>query len=203
MSTIAINPKDVSVFKHDTQSQLELQDNWGWILAFGVVTSILGVVAIATPLFTTLASQVFLGWMFLFYGIAEIFHVFKTRKHGGKIAWLFFGALVSIVGGIFLIGYPLAGALSLTLFLSIVLVFCGVERCLLAYQLREMKGSGWILFNGIVTLLLGGMIFAQWPSSALWVLGLLIGVNILTSGISISAFALLLRSVHKKIAMYF
>ena len=142
----------------------------------------------------TLAIGIFVGWLFLIGGVAQILHAFSARGWQGFALHLLGGVLYVLVGG-WMIFNPLLGALALTLMLAAFLLIQGICQIALALRLRPARGWGWPLASGVVTVLLAVLIYAGWPSSALWVIGLLVGIHLLMSGLSLSMLALAARGV--------
>jgi uncharacterized membrane protein HdeD (DUF308 family) len=148
-----------------------------------VVLMILGVLAIAVPFAATLVSTIFLGWILIFSGVAQGAHAVRARAWQG-FPWAVLSAALGVVAGILLIAFPIVGTLTLTLVLSAFFTAEGVLRIVRAVQHRGMERWGVLLFDGVVTLVLGVLILAQWPGSAVWVLGLLLGIDLLVGGMS-------------------
>jgi uncharacterized membrane protein HdeD (DUF308 family) len=175
--------------------QSKLKKATGWSLALGVLMIIAGIVALSLPLATGLFATVWLGWVIAFAGVAKLIYAWQTREEGGfplklLVALLYLGA------GVVLVTNPLEGVLTLTLVLASFLFIEGVFELVLAFQLRPVSPSwGWVLADGLLTLLFGILIWRQWPVSAGWVIGLLIGISIISSGISRVMLSLAARSV--------
>lgn len=158
-----------------------LQKGSGWVIAFAVLQIVVGLLAIAAPQIATLATAVFLGWLLLFTGVAQLVHAFQLRGWKG-FGLHALGAAFYSLGGILVIARPLAGAISLTLIVSLFLAIEGAGRVGMALQHRPEQGWLGLLVGGALGILLGGMLFVELPSSALWALGLLLGVNLIVSG---------------------
>jgi uncharacterized membrane protein HdeD (DUF308 family) len=142
-----------------------------------------GAAAIAFPLLGTLAVAVWAAIALAIAGVAQTVHAFAARSWGGFFLDLLIG-LLYLAGGAVLWLNPLGGAVTLTVILAVVLVVDGVFRSILAFQVRPRTGWAWLLFGGIVSIIIGVMIWRQLPSSALWILGLLLGINLIFSGLS-------------------
>jgi uncharacterized membrane protein HdeD (DUF308 family) len=170
-----------------------LSRNWGWLLAVGILLIVLGLMAIATPVYATFAVQALLGWILIVGGIAQGVHAFMTRGWGGFLLELL-SALLYLAVGILLLVNPVEGALALTIVLAAFLVVEGVFKIIMAWRVRGHPRWGWLLASGIVSLILGALIWAQWPSSALWVIGLLVGVHLLFTGWALVVLALAARA---------
>ena len=164
--------------------------HWKLVLAQGIVMMVLGFLAVAEPNVATIAVGIFVGWLFFIGGIFRALSVWQSRGMPG-FAWSLLTALLAIVLGLILIFRPLAGVLTLTMVLIAFFILEGVTAIALAVQHREhLKSWGWVLFSGIVDLLLAFLIWDGWPSSADWAIGLLVGINMLFFGLSLVMTAL-------------
>jgi len=172
--------------------QEALRKGAGWLMAFAILQIVVGMLAIAAPQIATLASAVFLGWLLLFAGVAQLVQAFQVRGWKG-FGLHALGAVFYTLGGILVIARPVAGALTLTLILSMFLVIEGGGRIGIALQHRPQPGWVGFLVGGILGVLLGAMLFMELPSSALWALGLLLGVNLVISGVSLLGLGMAAR----------
>jgi uncharacterized membrane protein HdeD (DUF308 family) len=172
-----------------------MQEHWVLFLVEGIILVILGLAAIIVPPLATLAVAIFLGWLFLISGIVGLVTTFWMR-HAPGFWWSLLSAVLGIVAGIVLIGWPVSGAISLTLVLIVFFIVEGVASVMFALEhRRELSGRwGWMLASGIVDLILAGIIFAGLPLSAAWALGLLVGINLVFGGSALIAMALHARS---------
>lgn len=158
----------------------EFRKNWGWLLAIGIILIVLGLIALIDSVAVTIVSMVLFGWLLLLGGIFEAVQAFRHRK-GGYFFLHLLNAAFSIVVGVMLLRSPLAGSLVVTLLMASYFVVVGVFRIFTALTVR-IPGSGWALTDGIITLILGILVWAQWPESGLWIIGLFIGINLITTG---------------------
>jgi uncharacterized membrane protein HdeD (DUF308 family) len=172
-----------------------LHAHWRLFLAEGVVLLILGILAIVVPQVATIAAEVLIGWLVLVSGIVGLIATLRMRSAPG-FWWSMLSAVLGIVAGIVLLRWPLSGAISLTLILTIFLVIEGVTTILFALEhKRELSGRwGVMLVSGIVDLLLAGLIFAGFPATAVWAIGLLVGINLVFGGSALIAMALHARN---------
>jgi uncharacterized membrane protein HdeD (DUF308 family) len=152
-------------------------------LIIGILLIVLGAIAIALPVVSTLVAETWLAVILASAGATKVFYAFQTRDRGGFIWKLLLGILY-IATGIMLFVYPRTGILTLTLLLGSFLLTEGVFELILAFRLRPRENWTWALFNGIITLLLGVMIWFQWPFNAPWAIGTLVGISVLFSGVS-------------------
>ena len=159
----------------------ELKKNWGWLLALGIVSIILGTIGLGMTFGLTLASVLFFGILLLVGGIVQLVDAFKCQ--GWKsVLWHVLIALLYVGGGIVIIIDPMLASSVFTLILAGILIAVGVFRIIMAFQLRPVAEWFWPLLSGIVSILLGVMIIAQWPVSGLWVIGLFVAIELIFNG---------------------
>lgn len=153
-----------------------------WFTVLGVVMLVLGVSAIVLPFAAGIAASLLFGALLTIGGAVHIAHAIQTRHAGGFGMELFLG-LVYTAGGVIMLFFPVTGLLTLTFVLAVVLVLSGVLRIVFGFQARPILHWGWTVFAGVVSVILGLLIWAGWPSTAFWVIGLLVGIELLISGI--------------------
>ncbi|MCU0524038.1 MAG: DUF308 domain-containing protein [Elainella sp. Prado103] len=149
----------------------------------GILLILLGIGAIALPIVSTLFVETWIALILISAGAAKLVYAFQTRNSGGFI-WQLLLSLLYVATGIMLFFYPSTGILTLTLLLGSFLFVEGIFEIILAFRLRPQTNWLWSLSNGIITLLLGGMIWFHWPLDAAWVMGTIVGFSILLTGIS-------------------
>ncbi|SFJ18815.1 HdeD family acid-resistance protein [Aerobium aerolatum] len=171
-----------------------MRKSWIWMAVLAVISLIGGVLALFNPFAATLAATMMAGWVFALLGIVQIFQAFQVQGWGGFIWALLFGLLSLIVGGS-LIFNPLAGMISLTLLVAVLFIATGVVKIMYSFSLRPVTGWGWVLFSGLVSLVLGVMILADFPASAASILGILLGVELISNGVLFLFVALGLRNL--------
>jgi uncharacterized membrane protein HdeD (DUF308 family) len=173
-----------------------LHTHWRLFLTEGIVLLALGVLAIVVPPIATIAVEVLIGWLLALSGIVGLVATLRMRAAPG-FWWSMVSAVLGIVAGIVLLRWPLSGALSLTLILTVFLVIEGLATILYALEhKREVSGRwGVMLVSGIIDLFLAGMIFAGLPGTAAWAIGLLIGINLVFGGSALIAMALHARNI--------
>jgi uncharacterized membrane protein HdeD (DUF308 family) len=159
-----------------------LRSKSGWIIALGVVYAIAGLIALSSVVFATKITVFVVGIMMLIAGIAEVVNAFQFKSWGKFLLWVLLGVLY-ILAGLVTFENPLLAAAVLTLLLGAALVVSGVMRIILAFSLPEGMSWSWVALSGVITLLLGVIILAHWPVSSLFVLGVLLGVDLLIVGI--------------------
>jgi uncharacterized membrane protein HdeD (DUF308 family) len=149
-----------------------------------VLFIVLGFLAIVEPLVAGLAVAVLAGWALLAGGVIHAISAFRGAG-ARNVIWHIVLAVLYLFGGIYFVSHPLLGLGTLTLFLALILLVEGVVWIAAYFQIRAEGKSVWLLLNGVVTLVLGLMIWAGWPSSSVWAIGTLIGVNLLATGMSL------------------
>jgi len=172
----------------------DLYHNWGWLLAFGLLSILWGIFAVAYSIFFTVVSVLVIAWLLIIGGVIEAVQAVRHREHGHLMLYIL-EAVLAIVVGALLLRSPEAGALVLTLLLAAYFIVAGIFRIVAALTLR-LPNWGWTLFSGILTLALGIIVWAGWPVAGAWVLGLLIGINLIFSGWARVMLALALRGGH-------
>jgi uncharacterized membrane protein HdeD (DUF308 family) len=165
--------------------------HWQLFLAQGVIMLILGVLAVIWPQISTIAVDVYVGWLFLLSGIVGLASMFLAQNVQAFL-WMLLTAALSLFVGIVLLWHPVEGAASLTLVLIAFFIVEGVFQIVASLSYRDIFPSqwGWMLASGIVDLILAALIIKGWPSTATWALGLIVGINLITSGAAIVMVAL-------------
>jgi uncharacterized membrane protein HdeD (DUF308 family) len=179
------------------QGPLRLAKNiTGWYMAAAVLFIVLGVFAIVEPAIAGLGVTLLVGWLLIFGGVVHLIGAFK----GGGARQVIFQTLIGIayvIGGIFCLTHPILAISTLTLLLATVILFEGVLEVVSYFRLKGEDASSWLLINGIITLILGAMIWFQWPSSSIWAIGILVGTNLLITGVTRLMFGLAARKLIK------
>jgi uncharacterized membrane protein HdeD (DUF308 family) len=173
-----------------------LKSHWRLYVFEGVVMIVLGVLAIAYPVFATLAVDLYLGWLFLFSGVLALVATFAVR-HVPGFWWALVTAFLAIAVGLALLLKPAAGIMSLTVVLTAFCIVEGAFQAAAALSYREAipRSWGWLLASGIADLVLAAIIISGWPGTVDWTLGLLAGVSLVTSGWAIVMVAFSARSL--------
>ncbi|WP_067334817.1 HdeD family acid-resistance protein [Stappia indica] len=176
-----------------------VRQKWGWFLGLGIVLVIGGMLMIALPLASSIAVTLVIAIVFAIGGAVQIWHAFSVPGWGGFV-WNIATGAIALAGGIAVYFNPVVGAAALTLVVAAILLAQGIAQILLAMKIRPHDGWGWVLFAGIVSALAGLCIWFEFPSSAVWVLGLLAGVSVLINGWSFIAIALAARTIGKRLS---
>lgn len=177
------------------ESGTPIQPKAGWAIGLGILMMVLGMVAIAAPIFTSFAANLVLGWLFILGGIVQGIYAFQHHQRGRSLFLNVVLALIALIVGIILIANPLAGVVSLTLLVGLYFLADGIFRVFLAFQLRPQPRWGWVLINAILMIILGVLIWSQWPFNAPWLLGLLVGVGLLVNGFASLIYGITVRSM--------
>jgi uncharacterized membrane protein HdeD (DUF308 family) len=169
--------------------------HWVLFLSEGIALLALGTLAIIVPALASLAATLVLGWILLLSGIVGLIATIRAR-HAPGLWWSLISALIGVVAGVLLLGWPLQGMFSLTAVLIAFLILEGVVSILYALEHRRgVSGRwGWMLASGILDLVLGGILLAGLPGSAVWALGIIIGINMIFGGWALIAMALAARA---------
>ena len=171
-----------------------IRRHWVLFLIEGIVLVILGILALLAPMIASVAATVFFGWLLLLSGIVGLFTTFRARQAPG-FWWSLLSAVIGIVAGVFLIGWPLLGTLSLT---AVLIAFLFAEGLVTIMYALEHRGAlsgrwGWMLASGILDVGLGALLLIGLPGTALWALGLLLGINLIFGG-----WALIFMAIHAR-----
>lgn len=146
---------------------------WGWVVL------IAGIFSLLAPLASGIAISMLVGAMLVIAGITRLMNAFQG---GGFWSGLF--GLMSLLAGFMVMGRPLLGLATLTLVLAVYFVAIGISEIIAAFQIRPVQGWGFLLFSGLISIVLGMMIWNQWPLSGRWAVGVLVGVQLLFSGMT-------------------
>jgi uncharacterized membrane protein HdeD (DUF308 family) len=188
--------------EHEVRERLgaALRRHWVLFLCEGIALVILGLLALLAPVVASVAATVFFGWILLLSGIVGLVATLRAR-HAPGFVWSLLSALVGIVAGVLLLGWPVQGTLSLTAVLIAFLMLEGGVSILYALEHKSALSNrwGWMLASGIVDLILGLLLFIGLPGTALWALGLLVGINMLFGGWALILMALQARPAAVKV----
>jgi uncharacterized membrane protein HdeD (DUF308 family) len=163
-----------------------------WSIVWGVLLVIFGMLAVGSPFVAAVAVNVVIAWLIVLAGIVHLTVAFHTRE-AGSLIWRLLVGLAYVLFGAYLIVRPALGVASLTLLLASLFLVEGILNITLFFRVRSVQGSTWLLIDGIITLLLGLMIYAQWPSSSAWAIGTLVGVSLIISGVTRVMLSLAVR----------
>jgi uncharacterized membrane protein HdeD (DUF308 family) len=162
---------------------------------WGVLLIVFGMLAIASPFLAAIAVTGFIAWLIVLAGVVHLILAFHAHGAASLIWKLLVGLAYLFFGG-YLIVHPVLGVTSLTLALATLFLIEGILNIVLFFKMRSAGGSSWVLLDGIITLLLGLMIYLQWPSSSVWAIGTLVGISMIFSGVTRLMLSL---AVHKAV----
>jgi uncharacterized membrane protein HdeD (DUF308 family) len=174
----------VDIFRHVT----------GLSIGLAVLMIVLGFAALFKPFAAGTGISLFIAWIIVFSGVVHIVYAFAAGN-AGSFLWRTLIGVAYIAGGTYLLRNPSIALVSFTLVLAAILIAEGVFQVIMFFQFRALPGSSWILLDGILTLILGGLIASPWPGSSLWAIGTLIGVNLIISGFTRLMYSVAARSL--------
>ncbi len=180
-----------------SEQQVE-QGGRGCMMIFGILSIIAGMAAIGSPFVAGAYVTIFIGIALIFGGIMELVVAFSAKGWQAGV-WAFLGGILAILAGGLVIAKPVVGAAMMGIILIAFFLVDGLTRSILAFQLKPMKGWGWQLFSGIISVLLGIMLWQGWPLSGIWAIGVLVGIRLLFSGFGILFMGSAVASAEKAI----
>jgi uncharacterized membrane protein HdeD (DUF308 family) len=185
-------PQDIT--RLQTEMRAAVHEHWKAFLIEGILLAVLGLAAMVAPLIASLAFTIFLGWMFLISGIAGLAMTYWAREMPG-FWWSLISAALAIGVGLILLTRPAQGVLTLTIVIGAYFLAEGVATIMYALEHRRELSERWtwMLFSGVLDILISAMIIAGLPGSAEWAIGLLVGINLLFGGASLIGVALAAR----------
>lgn len=172
-----------------------VKENTGTTIFISALLIILGFLAIGAPFVTGLSVALLVGGLLLSSGVLQLLFAFKSK--GGVLTYVM--AVLNALVGFYMLANPGIALESLTLCVAIYLIVTGVSEAVVAFQLRPQQGWGWALFSALMSVLLGMMIWAQFPLSGMWMIGFLVGIKVLFSGFTLLMFALAARNEVKEV----
>lgn len=178
----------------DPEVREGLQRSWKALMAIGVVAIVIGCIAILVPAVASVGTAIFIGWILVIAGAFLIAGAFMAHSVGSVILRLLW-ALLTVIVGLWLIVEPHNGTLTLTLVLGIYFLFMGITRIAVAFAARGQEGAGIVGLSGVAGLLIGILVLAKFPSSADWAIGLLVGIDLIFAGWTLTSVALVGRDL--------
>ena len=161
----------------------EVKSRTGWGIFLGILTVLLGILLIVFPLFAATVTTIIIGAFLVVAGVFELVQALRAHTVGTFFLRLLLGIVYGI-GGLMLLSHPLWGVAVLTVVLGVMLLFEAGVTTVLGFNIRPASGWGWLIFDAVITAILGVLILAHWPASAIWALGTLVGVAVLLRGIT-------------------
>jgi uncharacterized membrane protein HdeD (DUF308 family) len=175
--------------------------HWQIFLTQGVIMVVLGILAVVWPQISTIAVDVYVGWLFLLSGVVGLVSMFLAQNVQAFL-WSLLTAALSLFVGVLLLWHPTEGAVSLTLVLIALFIVEGIFQIAASLSYRDVfpDSWGWMLASGIVDLILAALIIKGWPSTASWALGLIVGINLFSSGLAVIMVALAGKTLVQTVA---
>ena len=168
-------------------------------ILWGVLLIVLGVLAVGSPFVAAAVVSTFIAWLIIFAGVVHLAVAFRPHEISSRI-WRLLVGIAYLVFGFYLASRPVLGVATLTLLLTVLFVVEGILDIAMYFRTRTLQRSGWILMDGIITLLLGVMIYSRWPSSSVWAIGTLVGVSLIISGVTRVMLSLAVRRATDEIS---
>jgi uncharacterized membrane protein HdeD (DUF308 family) len=169
---------------------------WGWFLGLGILQIVVGIFCWLDVVAASIAGVVVIGVLLLLGGVFQVVHAFTVRGWSGFLLHVLMGVLY-VVGGLLLMDEPVRGSLIITIVISVLLIVSGVARLVMAATHRHMPGLWLVILSGVVSLVVGVLLYASLPWSSLWVLGTLIAIELVFHGIAWIQFGLALKKLHQ------
>jgi uncharacterized membrane protein HdeD (DUF308 family) len=175
-----------------------LRQNAGWVTGIGILLLVMGILAIGSPLVTGMAITWTVGIFLILGGASQCLLAFRAGAFGRALL-VFLTGLVTLIAGGFMVSQPVAALAPITLLLAAYFLATGVLAIIAGLQVRPANGWGWMLANGVITLLLGLMLWKQWPLSGAWAVGVLFGVQLVSTGVALLALGSAARGIAKAV----
>ena len=170
----------------------DAKKNAGWLITLGVLGMVVGVMAMVSPLVAGKSVTAVAGFFMLVAGLSQLVGAFRAGSFGsGGLGFL--GGLLTSLAGLLMFLRPLFGLGALAILLGIYFFADGISEIALSFRVKPEKGWGWTLFSGVLALLLGILIFRQWPLSGAWAIGVLVGIYLFVRGFSLVAIGMAAR----------
>ena len=185
-------PHDIT--KLQSEMSAAVREHWKAFLFEGILLAVLGLAAMIVPPLAGLAVTIFLGWMFLISGVAGLAMTFWARQMPG-FWWSLISAVLAVGAGLILLARPVQGILTLTIVVGAYFLAEGVASIMYALEHRRELSErwSWMVFAGVLDIVIAAMIIMGLPGSAEWAIGLLVGINLLFGGTSLIGMALAAR----------
>lgn len=180
----------------DPEVRAGLARSWKALMTVGVLAIVIGCIAILVPAVASVGTAIFIGWILLVAGAFMVAAAFSAHSIGTVVLRLLW-AVVTVVVGVWLIVEPHNGTLTLTLVLGIYFLFMGLTRIAVAFTARGQQGAGLVGLSGVAGLLIGILVLAEFPSSADWAIGLLVGIDLIFAGWTLTSVAIVGRDLSR------
>lgn len=181
----------------DPEVREGLRRSWKALMGVGIAAIVIGCIAILVPAVASVGTAIFIGWILLIAGVFMVAAAFSAHSVG-TLLWRMLWAVLTVIVGLWLIFEPHNGTLTLTLVLGIYFLFMGLTRITIAVIARGQPNAGWVGLSGVAGLLIGILVLAKFPSSADWAIGLLVGIDLIFAGWTLTSVALLGKELAKR-----
>ncbi|MGN6556927.1 MAG: HdeD family acid-resistance protein [Solirubrobacterales bacterium] len=181
----------------DPEVREGLRRSWKALMTVGVLAIFIGCIAILVPAVASVGTAIFIGWVLLIVGGVMIAAAFSAHSIG-TLLWRMLWAVLTVLVGFWLIVEPHNGTLTLTLVLGIYFLLMGITRVTIAFMARGEPNAGWLGLSGVAGFLVGILVLAKFPSSADWAIGLLVGIDLIFAGWTLTSVALLGKDLAKR-----
>jgi membrane protein HdeD len=182
-----------SIESMESAATTALGHRWGWLFALCIMQIIAGCIAIASPIIASLAAVAIFGAVLILTAVIQLIHAFKLRAWP-RSAWYGLGGVLYAIAGLMVALNPIGGAIALAVLIAVLFIADGVLRIMFAMAARPIAGWGWLIAAGIGSIVVGAFLLIGWPADALWIVGLLLGINLIFTGVMYAALALAARS---------
>ena len=176
----------------------EIRGSWGWLLFLGIVLTVLGMACIVFDVSASFATVLVFGWLLLFSGVFQLVSAFRIGTWSGFFLYVF-SALFRAFTGYLFVRYPVMGAESLTLVLASFFIVGGLLRAI-GSAIAKFPNWGWVVFSGVVSVVLGTIVLLQIPITGIWFIGFALGIDLIFDGVAVSSFATAIHRLPKGIA---
>lgn len=181
----------------DVTDREAIDRGWSWAVTMGILMIVLGALAIVYPVLTSVGVTYLLGVVLAGAGLVQLVYALGVRGWRGFF-WHILIAVTYGVIGVLLLTYPLGGLITLTFLLALYFLISGLFKVVISLSSREVSGWGWVLTSGILSLVLGVLIWTSWPIGSLWFIGLLVGIDLVFVGFSLAAMAIKVHSLERE-----
>ena len=168
--------------------------NWYSWLIIGIISILFGLIAILNPFAASIAVEQLISWIFIVVGAIQIYSAWKTQR----FSWVMLSGVIGLLVGLMMLTNPLAALVSLTTMISLLLLLIGVAKLLASWKLRATPYFGFVMFSGLLSVLISIVIFANLPGAAATLLGLLLAIELISNGISLLAYSVIIKKLEQE-----
>ena len=168
--------------------------NWYSWLIIGIISILFGLIAILNPFAASITVEQLISWIFIVVGAIQIYSAWKTQR----FSWVMLSGVIGLLVGLMMLTNPLAALVSLTTMISILLLLIGIAKLLASWKLRATPYFGFVMFSGLLSVLISIVIFANLPGAAATLLGLLLAIELISNGISLLAYSVIIKKLEQE-----